>query len=895
MDAKRNDSAPAWLVVLAASAFSLSWLVANQVATPRYGWRPAPVLSGSGALGLNATAAERGPRWPLLSLPPIDAQQAQLPMVSRDPSRLAELASRLMLVPAAVSSDSANDPLARLSARELMAPRQRVETPIGWVSRVEAMFAAAPRQSCGLLILAPAEPRWSAEFASLIPSRLAKRSLDPWRGAIGSTAARVGGRIAASSSLSVAAMRGTFDLGRSAFSSANNAYAAVFESEQQLAVAPRRPARSRYTKARMIGVAEYLIGAERGAAYPAPRALVEQLDRVAESPEAAGWAWAVAYQLRGLAGAPSTDIVSVRRSLDRLGVEAAEAARMAENCGSHALAAELRRARFALDRRTGAWSADLDRRVAIAQLEVGRALIAEQLEAMRWAMSSDGWSLDPMGSGHAFGARRVPAASASTTLALAMPQPLLLARRLDDYESGPSGEAARVILEEARELADAALPAERGVAEVVERDYRNANLRIAIAAELVNRLLPATEPQRGVVRDTIAGAPVRGWSTTSTRLAVKLTPDERAWRVALRAQGDVQSDTYSRGGPAVVRSRGLASFSAEKPLVLGFGGISALPAVATAKSGSRLTGLTTSYDRVPLLGSYVRGVARDRYTQVRPRAAVESRVKIERQVAATLEQRVSPELDRLQADWNNRVVARAEKLGLRIDPIELRTTETRLISRVRVANEKQLAAHTPRMRAPSDSVLSVQLHESSINNAVEGLKLAGERMTSQTLRERLAERLSIETAQNQGEDSAVLHFADVDPVRVRFAEGRVELTLSIREMIVRGSSHRNFKVHAFYVPSVNGLRPALVQEGAPQIEGRLRTGARLRLHAAWGKVLGEDRRLELFVPERAPAGLADKLQGLVVSQFVIEDGWLGVAVTPPRHASIAAQIGGYAR
>jgi hypothetical protein len=890
MDAQRNDSAPAWLVLLAATAFGLSWLVAHLGATPRYGWRPA-----QSAGDVELSVADRGPRWPLLSLPPIDAQQAALPLAAREPSRMAELARRLMLAPAAVSSDAASDPLARLSASALMAPRQRVEPPIGWVSRAEAMFAAAPRQQGGLVILLPVEPLWSAEFASLIPSRAAAASVDPWRSAITTASAGAGRRLAETGSLSIAALRGTLDLGRSATSSAMGAYAAVFDSERSLAVASRRPARSRYTKARLMGIAEYLAEAQHGAVYPALRALVKQLDRVADSPEAAGWAWAVAYQLRGLAGAPSTDVVSVRRALHRLAVEATEAARMADDCGSPALAAELRRARFSLDRRTGAWSADLDRRVAIAQVEVGRALIAEQLEAMRWAMSSDGWSLDPMGSAHAFRARRLPASSASTTLALAMPQPLLLARRLDEYEAGPSGDAARVIVEEARELATATLPAERGVAEVVDRDYRNANLRIAIAADLVNRLLPVNAPQRGVVRDTIAGSPVRGWSTTSTRLAVRLTPDEHAWRVALRAQGDVQSDTYSRGGPALVRSRGLASFAAEKPLVLGFDGIRSLPATAQAKSGSRLTGLSTSYDRVPLLGSYVRGVARDRYTQVRPRAAAESRVKIERQVAATLEQRVSPELERLQAGWNDRVVARVEKLGLRIDPIELRTTDTRLISRVRLANDKQLAAHTPRMRAPSDSLLSVQLHESSINNAIEGLDLAGQRMTSHTLRERLAERLSIEPSQNNADDAAVLHFADVDPVRVRFAEGRVELTLSLREMVVRGSSHRNFKVHAFYVPAASGLRPALVQEGAPQIEGRLRTGARLRLHAAWGKVLGEDRRLELFVPDRAPAGLADKLQGLVVSQFVIEDGWMGLAITPPRHASIAAQIGGYAR
>ncbi|MGL4514021.1 MAG: hypothetical protein ACRCT8_13100 [Lacipirellulaceae bacterium] len=893
MDAQRNDPAPTWLVLLAVAAFSLSWFVAHEGvrSLDERQWRPAsPTVAGGGVI-----------RWPVLSLGPIEAPAPLAEYAPRSLSRLAELAHGLRIDPAVLSGDHATDPLRRLSAADLMAPYPRIETPLAGISRVEAMFAAAPAQQLGLLVLVPSEPRWSAELAAVLPvieasPSQAVRSADYASELVAQGARRLGALVAPTKPQPLVVLDVVATATRDAAIGIVDGYANLLSDEStRRFVARPTPRNGRFTKVGMMRVSEYLAAGTASGAYPAATKLGEQLDVIAASPESAGWAWAVAYQLRGLAGLGASDVAAVRLTLERLAAEATEGLRMADDVASPALAAELRRAHHALVRRGDAWGAELDRRVAVAQVEAGRALVAEQLEAMRWAMSSDGWALAPLGAGHSFGARRLPASDAASTLPLALPKPLKLAQRLEQYEAGPSGAAGRVILEEARQLAAGSLPAEREVGELVERDYRNANLRVAIAADLVNRLLPTSEPQRGVVRDTIAGAPVRGWSTTQTRLAVKLTPDERAWRLALEARGDVQSDTYSRGGPAVVRSRGVSQFVAQKPLVLDYEGIDAQGASAQATSSSRLAGLSSSYDRVPLVGSYVRRVARDRYSQVRSRAAAESRVKVERQVARTLDERVGPELTRLESRWNDDVVARATSLGLELQPVELRTTDTRLIARLRVAGSEQLAAHTPRMRAPSDSVLSVQLHESSVNNAVEGLGLAGQRLTARQLRERLAERLAIKATENHAEDGAIVRFADADPVRVTFDGGRVELTLSLREMVVRGAAHHDFKVHAFYRPAVSGLRPALVQEGAPQIEGRLRTGARLRLHAVWGKVLGEDRRLELLAADRTPTGVASKLDGLVVSQFVIEDGWMGLAVTPRRHASIAAQVGTYAR
>jgi hypothetical protein len=276
----------------------------------------------------------------------------------------------------------------------------------------------------------------------------------------------------------------------------------------------------------------------------------------------------------------------------------------------------------------------------------------------------------------------------------------------------------------------------------------------------------------------------------------------------------------------------------------------------------------------------------------------ETRLKVERRVRETFDTEFAPRLAQAQQRYADEVLARAAALGVAVEPIELRTTDLRLITRLRVANPSQMAAHTPRMRAPSDSLLSVQVHESMLNNAIEGLDLAGATVTPVELRARLAEKLRITPAGDAPSEQATLRFEAVSPIRFRFAEGRAQLTLAIDEISVRGRTHQDFKVHAFYRPELDGLTAELVQEGTPHIEGRLRNSARMHLHGVMGKVLGDTRRVPLVqVNEQTPERLAAALVGLSTNQFVLEDGWLGIAIGPKRSPlhRVALQVGGYVR
>lgn len=875
MERKRIEIAPACLLLLATGAIGLSALA---------------VLTRSEVRNGVSTRHARSPERARPLAWPIDRLES-LPPVRLTDLRIEESAS---LMDASLRVTPPAPPtLATAAVIDSM-----VVEPLVLASDA-ATPTASPSQTSRLVILLPAKPRWSAATTPVRePTAWHIFGFDTLR-----AATAVGERLAA---VAARGEQAAGDLGDWAVvalrANGERRAEAPSETAEAPAAAPVEPVAVRGPRLLVTPVAEtrsvsalvsrptiripsierYLADGIEGGLFPTPRQIGSQLARLTESDKAGGWAWAVAYRIRGVVGSQPHDSTAVRRSLAALRRAGAEASEMADAAKSERDAAELRRARYAIDRRVATWSAVLRDQTTSATL--AESDNADWLLGARWAMAPNRRGVSP----GRVGAGRGEAAA------------VRLARRLERYEAGPSGDEARAIVAETRRLAATGDEAGLELASAVEQHYRNANLRIAVATDLLRRLLPKTEPTTSVINDRIAGTPVRGKSTTASVLSVVASPDPSAWRLTLRADGTVHSNTLSRGGPAVLRSHGATKFAAEKPISVERTGFKSLPTRVTATgSSTRLVGLSTKYDGVPLFGSYARSTARREYSRSKRRASVEVRAKVERRVSQEFDGRVDAALTRLDQRYQKDVLGRLARLDLRCEPVELRTTESRLIGRLRIAGNQQLAAHTPRMRAPSDSLLSVQLHESTLNNAIEGLELAGQWMTMVQLRERLTDRLDYTPTTELSAEAArtQVRFSEDDPIRIRFAEGQAELTLAFDTMIVRGKRHRGFKVHTFYRPVANGLRAELAQVGTAQIEGRMRSSTRLRLHAAIGKVLGEDRRIPLTPTlDRLRPETAERLEGLVTTQLVIEDGWLGMAIAPERADSrVAIRVGRYVR
>jgi hypothetical protein len=217
----------------------------------------------------------------------------------------------------------------------------------------------------------------------------------------------------------------------------------------------------------------------------------------------------------------------------------------------------------------------------------------------------------------------------------------------------------------------------------------------------------------------------------------------------------------------------------------------------------------------------------------------------------------------------------------------LHTSTTRLIGRYRLAGGHQLGAHTPRPQAPGDSLLSVQIHESAMNNIIEQLKFDGKESDLRELYQEIGAAFARPDyeAPDDVPERVTIRFAESEGIRVRFEQGRVIVTLRIAELS-RGWRHKwtNFAVRAYYVPDPTQLDANLVREGSIELDGHHITSIdRVALSGIFSKTLSRSRPFNLINKRIAES---KSLQDLQVTQFVVTEGWIGVALGPQYGATV---------
>jgi hypothetical protein len=226
--------------------------------------------------------------------------------------------------------------------------------------------------------------------------------------------------------------------------------------------------------------------------------------------------------------------------------------------------------------------------------------------------------------------------------------------------------------------------------------------------------------------------------------------------------------------------------------------------------------------------------------------------------------------------------------SLMLDPtlIAAETTEQRFAMRIRLAGQDQLGSHTPRPQAPADSVASVQVHESLLNNVLDRLDLDGQTFTLPQLRDHVARqfrRFQPKPIDPDQEDVKIT-FAAKDAIHAHCVGGRLELCLAIAKLTKSPRKWKDFEVCAYYRPEVKGRSVELVRDGVVQLIGpHLSLGAQIPLRGVFSKVFSQKEPIKV-TPEQFVNN--PKLTGLSITQFAIDDGWVGVAVGPQRTAAI---------
>jgi len=244
---------------------------------------------------------------------------------------------------------------------------------------------------------------------------------------------------------------------------------------------------------------------------------------------------------------------------------------------------------------------------------------------------------------------------------------------------------------------------------------------------------------------------------------------------------------------------------------------------------------------------------------------------------------VEPRFTGLVAQARERVWEPLVALGLEPTPVALETTADLATARLRLAAAGQLAAHTPRPRAPSDSLLSVQLHESALNNACERLDLAGRRLPLGDLVRLVCGRLGLppEIPDDLPEDVQVT-FAAVQPLRVECRDGLVRLRVALDALESGRRCWCDIVAGVAYRPVGRGGQVFLEREGPVQLSGPGHQGRmELALRTVFGKVFPKERPIAVL-----PAQIVSdpRLADVRAVQAVTADGWLAFALAATTQA-----------
>ncbi|MEM6691450.1 MAG: hypothetical protein AAF664_18630, partial [Planctomycetota bacterium] len=214
----------------------------------------------------------------------------------------------------------------------------------------------------------------------------------------------------------------------------------------------------------------------------------------------------------------------------------------------------------------------------------------------------------------------------------------------------------------------------------------------------------------------------------------------------------------------------------------------------------------------------------------------------------------------------------------------------RLIARYRVAGDWQLGAFTPRPRAPRSSLMSVQIHQSAINNTLEQLVPRDHAMAIDEVIRQAASTFGYEAELTDEIPADVtVQFAKTRPITIEIEDGRLWVTMRIVTMKRgRGLKLHRFIVRAPYKPTADGTRAMLVRDGHLSISGPgMSVRQRLPIRAVFNKVLSPNQPISLTLPALYDHPAMDNL---AISQMDLRAGWLGVAISDSQAEKLAWDV-----
>ena len=422
-------------------------------------------------------------------------------------------------------------------------------------------------------------------------------------------------------------------------------------------------------------------------------------------------------------------------------------------------------------------------------------------------------------------------------------------------------------------------PIAHELAATIDSHWRTPNVRIAINERMLNKMLPQVPATTEPVSERVQGAKVSGQSVIQTeKLRIALIPNPNEISIGLETVGQVTSDTVAQKSGFTFQNRGMADFRVFQKLAFSRTGVTSEEAQATSTARQRLIGLRGNYDRIPLFGRLTRKIAKQKADEQTPEANQLTEQRVESGAKQRVEQEVSQMVSQLRYGLQTHVLSRLIAMDLEPETVQLSTSTQRITGRYRLAGRDQMAAWQPRPTDFESDLLSVQIHQSAINNLIQRFGLDGEKFNAVTLGQHIEKVTGIPNESENTNTDAEFKFAKHDAIRVDFEDGIASLTFNFRSFrISKTVGWNNITVKANFKPRYIGTRIVLDLDNLFEVESKsdLSLGDSIAIRSAFKVILDRQYAFDLM-----PAAVREKIPNLAfgIERLSLAEGWCGVSI-----------------
>lgn len=458
----------------------------------------------------------------------------------------------------------------------------------------------------------------------------------------------------------------------------------------------------------------------------------------------------------------------------------------------------------------------------------------------------------------------------------------------EEYERTCGGDAARRLARCAARLKNSASNVSQQFGAAVGVIFDNPNIKVYVSELFLNRFLPIRDPEFDVVQETILNNPVAGRRRTDTQVKIKLVPDDHRLLMNLYVSGKIIAATRSDVFPAKVFNQSQATYLGRKTVEWRGEKIVSSESEVAVNNSSRLSGVQTDIDFVPVLGELAREVVRGQYQSMQGQIDQETKNKIIREVRSRIDTETKERFDavneRLEKNFFKPLADRGLTLVLR----DSKTTNDWLLASLRLGEPYSLGSQTREPATLPGAFADLKVHESALNTALGRLGLAGKDFTVDELTEYLAKVLQRPNlAENRIDDPGfIFGMASEDPICVSFHENRIQLRLRFDFIEFNGQYWENVEAIVSYQPSFDAQGNAfLVRDGLISVDGPLSIRAQIPLRLLFSKAFPAQGAFSLK-PKRFQED--ERFAGLSIGLCRITEGWFAVSVIQPSATRQAA-------